>query len=61
MNKCLNCDKKLRRCKYDFERREYHFKCIDIINKEKYEEELKDFIKFLTEQINKIDLDKKII
>lgn len=54
---CLYCNKKLKPTKrFDFVNRQYHFKCIDRMNQERYDEELEDFIKFLSSQINKLDI-----
>jgi len=54
---CLRCGKKLRPCKsIDFKDREYHLSCIEKMKKEKYEEELKDFISVLSEKFKEIDI-----
>lgn len=57
MNICLRCGKKLRPCKrIDFKDREYHLSCIEKMKKEKYEQELKDFVSLMSEKMKNIDL-----
>jgi hypothetical protein len=52
---CLYCNKKLRKCrKVDIENREYHFKCLDKISQERYNEQMSKLIELMKEGINKI-------
>jgi len=54
--KCLFCNKTLRKTKIDFDGRTKHFKCIEIEKKNKYESEKKDFVNFLSNQLNKLSI-----
>jgi alanine racemase len=57
MNCCDYCGKKLRKCKkVDIPDRTTHFKCLDKINQERYNEQMEKLKELMREGINKIIL-----
>jgi len=58
MNCCDYCGKKLRKCKkVDIPDRTTHFKCLDKINQERYNEQMNKLKKLMRDGINKINMD----
>ena len=46
MENCIFCNKKIRKCKNELPRIEFHFSCKEKEIKKQYEKELKDFIEW---------------